>query len=146
MDIFVRNVPQQSSDKQLRKFLRPHLEKLGVDVFHCNKFRYKPLALVTVLDPELAHRFLALYGDSAVRSTLLNTCELIYLGQTLHFSAGKKPPDPILLDTLRKEAKDKAENIHKGRSHALPAARHERKYTYLSLYCGLWDHKGSDLS
>ena len=146
MDIFVRNVPGQTTDKQLHRFLLPHLKALGTDVFNCNKFKNKSLALVTVLEPVLAHRFLALYGDSTVRSSTQITSKLTYLGQTLYFSAGNKQPDPMLLHSLRKEVKDKAKNIQKGRPHALPAARVERKYTYLSLSCGVWYHRGSKLS
>jgi RNA dependent RNA polymerase len=146
MDIFVRNVPDQSTDKQLHKFLLPRLKALGTDVFNCNKFKNKRLALVTVLDPVLAHRFLAVYGDNAVRSPTPITPKLTYLGQTLYFSAGNRQPDPILLQSLRKEVKDKAKNTHKGRAQAMPTARFERKYPYCSLSCGTWDYEDSKLS
>jgi hypothetical protein len=142
MDIFVRNVPNQSTDNQLHKFLLPHLRALGTDVFNCNKFRNKKLALVTVLDPVLAHRFLAMYGDNVMRSPTQITPKLTYLGQPLYFSAGNRQPDPLLLQSLRKEAKDKANKPHK----ASPAARIERQYPYLSLWCGVWDYEGSKLS
>src|SRR5436853_3293547 len=97
MDIFVRNVPNQSTDKQLHKFLSPHLNALGIDVFHCNKFKGKRLALITLLDPTQANRFLALYGDNAVRSSITLKPKLIFLGQTLLFSASKKSSDSTLL-------------------------------------------------
>jgi hypothetical protein len=146
MDIFVRNVPNQSTDNQLYRFLGPHLKALGTEVFHCNKFKGKRLALVTLLDPTQANRFLALYGDNAVRGSITLKQKLTLLGQTLHFSASYKPPDPTLLQCLRKEAKDKVKNLQKGRLAASPAARHERKYPYLSLSCGVWDYKGPDSS
>jgi hypothetical protein len=146
MDIFVRNVPNQSTDKQLHKFLSPHLNALGTDVFHCNKFKGKRLALVTLLDPTKADRFLALYGDNAVRSSTTLKLKLTFLGQTLLFSASNKSPDPTLLRCLRKEAKDKVKNLQNGRLAASPAARSERKYPYLSLSCGVWDCEGSDSS
>src|SRR5947209_15108848 len=115
MDIFVRNVPNQSTDNQLHKFLRPHLKTLGAEVFHCNKFKGKTLALVTLLDPTQANRFLASYGDNAVRGSITLKPKLTFLGQTLHFSASNKPPDPTLLQCLRKETKDKVKNLQKGR-------------------------------
>jgi RNA dependent RNA polymerase len=146
MDIFVRNVPNQSTDNQLHKFLSPHLKALDTEVFHCNKFKGKRLALVTLLDPTQANRFLALYGENAVRASITLRSKLSFLGQTLHFSASNKPPDPTLLQCLRKEAKDKVKNLQKGRLAASPATRHERKYPYLSLSCGVWDYKGLDLS
>jgi hypothetical protein len=142
MDIFVRNVPDQSTGKQLHKFLLPHMRALGTDVFNCNKFKNKKLALVTVLEPVLAHRFLAMYGDNAGRSPTQNPQKLTYLGQPLYFSAGNKQPDPVLLQSLRKEAKDKAKNTQK----ALPTTRLEREYPYLSLSCGVWDYEGTKLS
>src|SRR4051812_18208737 len=110
MDIFVRNVPNQSTDKQLHKFLRPHLKALGTEVFHCDKFKGKKLALVTLLDPTQASRFLALYGDNAVQDSITLKLKLTFLGQTLYFSASNKAPDPTLLRCLRKEAKDKDKN------------------------------------
>jgi hypothetical protein len=146
MDIFVRNVPNQSTDKQLHKFLSPHLNALGADVFHCNKFKGKRLALVTLLNPTQANRFLALYGDNAARSSIALKPKLTFLGQTLLFSASNRSPDPTLLQCLRKEAKDKVRNLRNGRRASSPAARLERKYPYLSLSCGVWEYKGPDLS
>lgn len=146
MDIFVRNVPNQSTDKQLHKFLLPHFRALGTDIFHCNKFKNRPLALVTVLDPALAHRFLAKFAHNATRSPVLITPELTYLGQTLKFSAGKKAPDYTLLQSLRKEAKDKSHNIQKGRFQASANSRLKRQYPYFSLSCGVWDCDDSKLS
>jgi hypothetical protein len=147
MDIFVRNVPNQCTDKQLHKFLSPYLKPLGTDVFHCNKFKNKTLALVTLLDAVQVHRFLALYGDNVLQNPTPLKQNLTFLGKTLYFAAGNKQPDPILLHSLRKEAKDKAKNILKRRLPASPpAARLERKYPYLSLSCGVWDYKDSNLS
>jgi hypothetical protein len=146
MDIFVRNVPNQSTEKQLQRFLSPYLKDLGTTVFHCSKFKNKKLALVTVLDPTLADRFLALYGDNAVRSSITPKAKLTFLGQTLLFSVSNKPSDPTLLQCLRKEAKDGVMNAQKGRLAASPAVRHEREYPYLSLSCGVWDYKGPDSS
>ena len=146
MDIFIRNVPDQSTEKQLRKFLLPHLRALGTDVFNCNKFRNKRLALVTMLDPILAHRFLAQYGDNAVQSSTALKPKLTFLGQPLYFSASNKRPDPILLQSLQKQAKDKEKNTHRGRQQALQYERLEREYSYLSFSCGIWDHKDSRLA
>src|ERR1700733_2427107 len=113
MDIFVRNVPNQSTDNQLHKFLSPHLKALDTEVFHCNKFKGKGLALVTLLDPAQANRFLALYGDNAVRGSITLKPRLAFLGRTLHFSASNKPPDHTMLQCLRKEAKDKVKILQK---------------------------------
>ena len=146
MDIFVRNVPDQSTEKQLHKFLLPHLRALGTDVFNCNKFRNKRLALVTVLDPVLAHRFLAQYGDNAVQSSTSLKPKLTFMGQPLYFSTSNKRPDPILLQSLQKQAKDKEKNTHRGSHQALPFVRPERAYNYLSLSCGIWDHKDTKLT
>lgn len=143
MDIFVRNVPNQSTNKQLHKFLLPHFRELGTDVFHCNKFKNRPLALVTLLDPVLAHRFLAKYGDNTTRSPTLSTSKLTYLGRTLSFSAGRGTPDHTLLESLRKEVKDKSRNTQKRSFQASGHSRPKRTYPYFSLSCGVWDCEDS---
>lgn len=144
MDIFVRNVPDQSTDRQLQRFFLPHFKALGTDTFHCKKFKNKKLALVTVLDPVKAHRFLALYGDNAVRSPTLTAPKLTYLGQPLYFSPSNKPAEPLVLQCLRKEAKDKMKNVQKGQ--AKPATRLARTYLYVSLSCGVWGDEGASPS
>ena len=99
-----------------------------------------------MLDPVLAHRFLALYGANTVSSSTSIKPKLTFLGQPLYFSASNKHPDPILLQSLRKQVKDKAKNSRQSHLQAVPAERLVRKYTYLSLSCGIWDHNDSKLS
>ncbi|KAL1640179.1 hypothetical protein SLS58_007130 [Diplodia intermedia] len=64
MDIFVRNVPVQTTESALRDFFKPVLEEFSILRFYCTKFRKKSLALLTVTDASKAKLFLNKFGHT----------------------------------------------------------------------------------
>src|SRR5271155_861672 len=143
MDIFIRNVPVQSNDKQLREILRPYLKAVGIDIFDVNKFKNKSMALVTVLDSVKAGKFLAMHGNNSLRTSNTNIPRCSFHGQILQFCESNRPPKDIVLRCLQKDAKDRA---NRSQSESAPAARPELQYPYVSLSCGVWDTNNSKLS
>ena len=147
--IFVRNLPDQTTEKQLKKFFQQRFRDFGIDTFDCHKLRSRGCALLTVLDPTKAQKFLNLYGSPASnthRLTVPTTSgKLNYMTRPLYCQASRDKPDKILLQTLQKEAKDKATKSRSNAEAVRPARRFERKFGYTSLCCGLWDYRGSDL-
>jgi RNA dependent RNA polymerase len=145
MDIFIRNVPVQSNNKQLREILLPHLKDFEIDIFHVNKFRNKSLALVTVPDSVKAGEFLAEYANRYSRTSNTNIPKCSFYGQILQFSKSREPPEDIILRSLQKDTNDRARVNNRGQSGSAPA-RLELQYPYVSLFCGVWDTNNSKLS
>lgn len=144
MEVFVRNLPEQLSEKQLRDFLRPIFTSLSIDSFCCQKLR-KGCATVTILDPQLGQKFLDLHGQSSgTRRGTQAIRQLHHMGRAIHVSASRNKPDTYLLRSLREE-NQKLQQSKETKTGKGPIIRHERKFPCSALACGLWDYAGSDL-
>jgi hypothetical protein len=63
MEVHIRNVPEQVTENGLKQFLKPHLHKLSILSYHCQKQRGKKYASLTFLYIRDGERFLAHYGQ-----------------------------------------------------------------------------------
>ncbi|KAF2838607.1 RdRP-domain-containing protein [Patellaria atrata CBS 101060] len=70
MDIFIRNVPPQSTDKELTKFFKYPLEQISVHVYAVQKMKGKPFAKLTLPRKDAAELFLQRYGSAQPISTI----------------------------------------------------------------------------
>jgi hypothetical protein len=52
MDIFVRNIPDQASNKNLEIFFQKQFRPFSIDDFSCQKLKTRGCAILTVLDAE----------------------------------------------------------------------------------------------
>ena len=146
MDIFVRNIPDQASNKNLERFFQKQFRPLGIDDFSCQKLKTRGCAILTVLDAQKAQHFLELYGSASQRGTMgTRTHALRYMGRDLFCSPSKSKPDEISLKTLRKEAKDKRNQIRIKPFAGDSAEQVEREFEYTWIQCGFWDYEKSDL-
>ena len=143
MDIFVRNIPDQASNKNLERFFQKQLEAFGIDDFSCQKLKTRGCAIVTVLDAEKGQRFLEVYGSASQRDARAQA--LKYMNRDLFCSPSKFKPDDISLQTLRKEAKDKRNQTHTRPFAGGSAEKSEREFEYTWIQCGFWDYEKSDL-
>ena len=135
MEVFVRNIPDQGTEKQLKKIFQSCFKEFRIDVFECHKLRSRGCALLTIPDRKKAELFLAAYAAPTNR-------KLLYMTRPMYCSKSKNEPDKFLLQTLQKEAKDKAV---KGTAASGSTGRSEREFGYNIMSCGLWDYHGSDL-
>lgn len=145
MDIFVRNIPEQASNKNLQTFFREHFRPFGIDDFHCQKLRSRGCATVTVLDEQKAQRFLKVYGNSQSHDSHTNTKKLRYMDKDLFCVPSKSKCNETLLQTLRKDAKDRGDPTSRKQPATTTAARIDRSFDYISIQCGHWDYQAQDL-
>lgn len=144
MEVFVRNLPNQLSEKQIRDFFRPVLSKLSIDSYCCQKLS-KGCATLTILDPQLGQNFLNQHGQNgASRRTKVADHQLYHTGRAIHCSGSRNKPDKYLLRSLREERAKRvqAKETVTGKD---PPARHEPEFSCSSLACGLWDYAASEL-
>jgi len=135
MEVFVRNLPEQLSDKQLRDFLGPLLLKLSIKTYCCHKLR-KGCATVTFLDPVQGQKFLELHGTSNLKPQAAN--QLRHMGRNIYCSVSRNVPDPYLLRSLRNEQdRQQTKKVNTGKG---PRPRLERTLPCSALACGTWDY------
>lgn len=65
MEVFLRNVPKDLTDDALQIELKPHMDSLNIQLWHCEKPRKKPQATIGFLDAKDGQRFLTRHGKLA---------------------------------------------------------------------------------
>ena len=70
MEVHIRNVPAQATDNGLKRFLKPHLHKLSIQSYHCQKQNGRTYASLTFLYLRDGERFLAHHGQVKIQVPL----------------------------------------------------------------------------
>lgn len=148
MDIFVRNVPVNCSQKQLKKFFSKPLAEFGIEDFHTDKIRAKPLATLTVIDVEAGLRFLAWYGVPANAPRHVQAKKrLLWDGKTIACCKSRTDPDDYSVKAVAYEASQRVSQIqnHGQAAGANSQDRNTTRFATQGLACGVWDYLDSEL-
>lgn len=145
MDIFVRNLPQAITEKQVEKFFRPHFAKFSIETFSCRVFKGKgstttSSAAITILDVRKATSFLNVHGQRGEGRDLFGRVQpkLFHMGKPIYCSQSTQPPDRYILRALEKDEKEKLNAVSR---QSKPKSRTlKRKFDITTLYCGQWDY------
>jgi len=138
MEVFVRNLPEQLSEKQLRDFFGPLLLKLSIKSYICHRLR-KGCATVTFLDPVQGQKFLEIYGTSNPKAQAVHQLRL--MGRNIYCSVSRNVPDAFLLRSLRSEqVRQQTKKVNTGKGSTPRPERIERTLPCSSLACGTWDY------
>lgn len=157
MEVIVRNLHDQVTEKQVDNFFRNVLEKLGVKTYVCHKLKGRGMATITILDVNKARQFLMMHGQTEPGAKGFHAVpiKLVHMGRSINCSVSNKSPDEFLLRSLKKEESDryaasqsKQPRIVPGREdeNHRPGNRNRRAFDISSLQCGQWDYVGSDLA
>lgn len=148
MDVFVKNLPEQMTEKQVNNYFRPHLERLGIKTYHCDKLKSKGCAILTILDIPKAKQFLYIHGQAqpgpqgfhAVRQ------KLFHQNRPVNCSLSNKPPDRFLISNLEKQDKDRSTKAFVTKQdQQSPRESPRRVFDLAGLWCGQWDYMNGDL-
>ena len=150
MEVFVRNLQQEATEKQVKQYFRPILAELGINVFHCQKPRNKGYAKITLLDPRSGQRFLDVHGQLIPGLQGFKTVkkQLHHMNRPVNCRLSDTAPDEYVLKSLERE---KVEKILAKRSVAPTASvisekQSRRVFDFNVIYCGGMDYIGSDLA
>lgn len=148
MDILVKNLPDQITEKQVENFFRPHLARLSIKSFGCRKNKGRGIATITIEDHQKAENFLKLHGQTkpgqdgfrGVQQKLYHLQRPIICVRSIHI------PDRFLLQSLKQEEErkilaDEARKSNPGKSRA-PGG--QRSFVIASLACGQWGYPNND--
>ncbi|KAB8342826.1 hypothetical protein FH972_022424 [Carpinus fangiana] len=151
MDIFIRNVPPNASERQLRLVLKPALDAQGISTYLCQKATGKQFATITVHDRIGAEAFLSLHGvpQHAPYKTKARS-SLVMLGRELLCTEGRNTPHKLVIESLkRKDAearKIQSSSRYKSkRSAAATAAAAQHTFTIAALDNGIWDFEDTSI-
>lgn len=144
MEVFVRNLPDSITEKQVRRYFGPILAKLEINTFHCQKLKGRGLATLTFLDVYKGKNFLLLHGQTKSGREGFVTVQqrLFHMGKPVNCSESNKLPDPYLLQSLQKEENEKI-SASKNRKPKPVQGRPrdlQRDFSILGISCGRWDY------
>lgn len=160
MEVHIRNVPEQVTVNGLKQFLKPHLHKLSIQSYHCQKQRGKKYASLTFLHIRDGERFLSHYGQ--VRSPTAGpktrpqrasnyAVNLIFLNQPIYCEKSTREGDRYLFLKLEREERERQE-IQSTAVYASSNDPGSRAVKILPLTfecsfasCGVWTYLQSEL-
>ncbi|KAL8661326.1 MAG: hypothetical protein Q9202_005691 [Teloschistes flavicans] len=147
MEVFVRNLPEQSTEKQVRKLFRPKLATLDINVFHCYKPRGKGFAKITIHDPQKARRFLHLHGQNQPGREGFSSVnqKIFHMGKPVNCMQSRIPPDEFVVKSLEREDKGRNASHHHAVHNSQANARSQRRYDFSVLQCGSLDYDADEL-
>ena len=159
MEVIVRNLHDQVTEKQVDNFFRNILDKLGIKTYLCQKLKARGVATITILDINKARQFIMIHGQTqpGAKGFASVRSKLVHMGRPINCSVSNKPPDEYLLRSLTKEESDryaaashsKKPKIVSGKvdENHRPGHHHDRRaFDISSLNCGQWDYVDSDLT
>lgn len=149
MDIFVSNVPDVSTTRDLTTLFSGPLQDSGVLDYHVEKLGATSNAIITVLVPAAGQVFLGHYGvpQNAPRHATPQR-RIRYAGKLLRFTKARNDPSELSLRSLIYNASQRAQRIPPPppSSVALDDRRPRNQFGISSLQCGTWEYAKDERS
>jgi hypothetical protein len=150
MEVFVRGVPERTTENQLLKCFRPILTELGILDWDCQKRKGKPFGFLMFLQVQDAEKFLDRHGQvstSLGRDYLpAGRTKIVFNGIALSCSRSRKPLDEWALKNLQLQSKDRRQKAAKpseGQSSPSVTPGPQSKLPIHSISCGRWEYQNS---
>jgi hypothetical protein len=129
-DIFIRALPEQSTDRQLTDYLAPILRPLNT-AFLVRKLKAKNCALLTISSVSAAKKF-EIAHCSPVDSRARPRIQLMFLNKKIYCSPARDEPDPFVIQGLRQQKAEKTRENHKSKG--------THTFAVDSVSCGQWTY------
>ena len=156
MEVIVRNLHDQATEKQVDNYFSDVLGKLGIKTYSCQKLRSRGTATITILDLNKGRQFLKMHGQTVPgpKGYASVPGKLIHMGRPINCSISNKTPDKFHLLNLKKEESDRYASQPKkpkivegrGNENLRPGRRSRRAFDIGSLMCGQWTYVNNDLT
>lgn len=156
MEVIVRNLHEQVTEKQVDKYFRNVLDKLGIKTYHCQKLKARGMATITILDINKAQQFMRLHGQTepGPRGFASVPMKLFHMDRPINCSVSKNKPEEFLLRSLKEEESDRYAASQSKKPKIVPGRANENRQTgnnrrafdIGSLKCGQWDYVGAELT
>lgn len=149
MEVFVRNLPEGATDRQVKQYFKPILARLNIDIFHCQKPRNKAFAKITITDLASGQKFLELHGQTKPGRDGFRAVKqkLFHHGRPVNCSKSYEPPDVFVLKSLVREREERV-LAERRRAPTVPRTgkkRMQRTFNCSLVAIGSLDYAGNDL-
>lgn len=146
MELLIRNLPDQITERQIEQFFRPVLTRLDINIFECRKLRKGGFATITIADSRKAESFLNLYGQTtASRGFGAAKRKLEYMTKPIYCSQSRNDPDRFLLQSMENQERELKEAAKYQNAKPIKGPL-RRKFETSSHDCGRWDYVNGSLT
>lgn len=152
MEVLIRNLPEQTTEGGLGKFLKPYMEALSISIYSCEKIPRARNATLTFLDIQQGQHFLIRHGqhenELGFRFYYPGAVQLRIMGTPIYCAKSKRPPDKFAIRSLEAEAKAeklKSKPVKRADQKSKESGESSRVYISSLASCGVWSYEGSEL-
>ncbi|KAI0147126.1 RdRP-domain-containing protein [Xylariaceae sp. FL1272] len=145
---FMTNLPTTMTDLGFRTQLAPHMAKLRISDYQCQKSRGKTFGIVTFLHKTDGENFMNQHGSLPIPGLYHNgrpslRARLYILNQPVRCTMSNKPPDAMLIRVLQKESEDRA---HPDEDRGELKKHESVVFDTLGLSCGHYEYPNNAIA
>ena len=140
MEVFIRNLPFQTTKDELQQSLEPTLKALSISQFHFELLRNRGCANLTILDRGQGKQFLARHGEDPGGSITRQPLSLG--GRRIHCIESRKEPGAHILQALSRNLEATS---NEGNGKPIAHECSSRTFECSAICCGVWDYVEQDL-
>jgi hypothetical protein len=129
MEVFVRNIPPQETQRSCKKFFSDLIHVIGIEDWTCFKLYNKPFVNLVFLTSSDGQLFLHSYGNSTP----------LFQGHVLRCSPNYRPLDKFALRSLEMKKKERENRQQKARPVHRATPSNGKTLICTSMSCGTWD-------
>lgn len=148
MDIFVRNLPESMTEKQLTRYFSVPFSRFGLATFQCTKAKGKKFATVTVLDVVKGNRFLSVHGQIAdgIGKPVKAKQQLWHMNLPVYCQISRDKPDRFLISSLQRQEKaSRPINQESRQDQFQSGGSAKRSFSICQVSIGQLDYERDDL-
>lgn len=149
MEVFVSNLSNQSTQKQIEQWFKPILARFNIHIFYCEKFRNRNFAKLTIGDVRLGQQFLDLHGQVKPGRDGFNTVKekLYHFKRPVNCRKSHNDPDKFMLQSLERDIREKLLSKQRHLSKPLNPGRQRNKRSFpcFLIAIGSMDYSGNNL-
>ena len=145
----VRNLPPGMTERYVKEFFAPYLDKVGIHTYHCHKPRGKTFAKLTLTDTKAGKLFLELHGQTEPgREGFASVkVKLFHFRKPVNISESYHAPDKFLLSSLASEEKRiTTTQTRKAKGAATKPTELQRAFNIRQICCGHWGYSNNKLA
>lgn len=145
MEVFVRNLPETITERQVRKFFEPHLARLQIYTFRVDKHANRNFALLTFIDASTGQRFLEEHGQTQQGRIGFNQVKtkLFHMRKPVNCTQSINTPDKYIISALREEELRRLTRVSSTDPDSTILYKPpevQRVFAISSLSCGQWGY------
>ena len=145
MEVFVKNLPDTMTERQVKKFFEPHLAKLQIYTFRVEKHTNKNFALLTFVEVSTGQRFLREHGQTQQGKNGFHQVKnkLFHMKRPINCTQSINNPDKYIISSLKEQELRRpttGQSMYPNSTIPYKPPEMKRVFAINSVSCGQWGY------